>query len=92
MENSLWRGQIRRKTIVYRLGSDSKESAFNTRNSVSIPELGRSPGEEILTPVFLPGEFHGQRSLAGYGPWSRKESDTTGQTTLSPLRSPQSAE
>ena len=29
------------------------------------------------TPVFLPGESHGQRSLAGYNPWSHKESDTT---------------
>ena len=29
------------------------------------------------TPVFLPGEFHGQRSLAGYSPWGCKESDTT---------------
>ena len=28
------------------------------------------------TPVFLPGEFHGQRRLAGYSPWSHKESDT----------------
>ena len=28
-------------------------------------------------PVFLPGESHGQRSLAGYRPWSHKESDTT---------------
>ena len=27
------------------------------------------------TPVFLPGEFHGQRSLASYSPWARKESD-----------------
>ena len=24
------------------------------------------------TPVFLPGQFHGQRSLAGYGPWGHK--------------------
>ena len=29
------------------------------------------------TPVFLPGESHGQRSLAGYSPRSRKQSDTT---------------
>ena len=29
------------------------------------------------TPVFLPGESHGQRSLAGYSPWGRKESDMT---------------
>ena len=29
------------------------------------------------TPVFLPGESHGQRSLVGYSPWDRKESDMT---------------
>ena len=29
------------------------------------------------TPVFLPGEFHGLRNLAGYSPWSLKESDMT---------------
>ena len=29
------------------------------------------------TPVFLPGESHGQRSLADYGPWDHKELDTT---------------
>ena len=33
------------------------------------------------TPVFLPGEFHGQRSLAGYSPWSHRELDTTEQIT-----------
>ena len=30
-----------------------------------------------LTPVFLPGKFHGQRSLAGYSPRGHKESDTS---------------
>ena len=29
------------------------------------------------TPVFLPGEFHGQSSLTGYSPWGRKDLDTT---------------
>ena len=29
------------------------------------------------TPVFLLGEFHGQRSLVGYGLWGHKELDTT---------------
>ena len=29
------------------------------------------------TPVFLPGKFHGQRSLAGYSPWGHEESDAT---------------
>ena len=33
-------------------------------------------------PVFLPGEFHAQRSLAGYSPWGLKESDTTEQLSL----------
>ena len=28
------------------------------------------------TPLFLPGEFHGQRSLAGHNPWSCKKSGT----------------
>ena len=31
------------------------------------------------TPVFLPGEFHKQRSLVGYSLWGCKESDTTKQ-------------
>ena len=35
------------------------------------------------TPVFLPGKFHGQRKLAVYSPWHRKESDTIEQPTLS---------
>ena len=36
------------------------------------------------TPVFSPGEFHGQRSLAGYSPWGCKESDTTEQLAHTP--------
>ena len=35
------------------------------------------------TPVFLPGESHGQSVLAGYSPWGRKESDRTERQTLS---------
>ena len=45
-----------------------------------IPGLGRCPEEGNGYPVqysFLPGEFHGQRSLAGYSPWGRKELDMT---------------
>ena len=29
------------------------------------------------TPIFLPGEFHGQKSLVGYSPWDHKELDMT---------------
>ena len=43
-----------------------------------IPESGDPLGKGMATtPVFLPGEFHGQRSLVGYSPWDHKESDTT---------------
>ena len=31
--------------------------------------------EQLPTPVFLPGESHGQRSLAGYSPWGCTDSD-----------------
>ena len=33
--------------------------------------------ERLPMPILLPGEFHGQRSLAGYSPWGWKELDTT---------------
>ena len=41
--------------------------------------VGRIPRKREWqpTPVFLPGEFHGQRRLVGYSPWGHKESDTT---------------
>ena len=49
-----------------------------------IRDLGSIPGREdpveegvATTPVFLPGESHGQRSLAGCSPQGRKELDTT---------------
>ena len=32
--------------------------------------------------TILSGEFHGQRSLTGYSPWGRKESDTTKRLSL----------
>ena len=42
------------------------------------PWVRKIPWRRIQpTPVFLPGEFHGKRSLAGYSPWGHKELDTT---------------
>ena len=64
-------------------GSDGKESACNAGDMGLIPGSGRSPGEGNDNPlVFLPGKFHGQRSLAGYSLWGHKESDTIEQLTL----------
>ena len=46
-------------------------NAGDIRDAVSIPGLGRLPWRRTQqpTPVFLPGESHGQRSLVGYSPW-----------------------
>ena len=53
--------------------SDGTQSACNVGDLGSVLGSGRSPGEGTgqRTPVFLPGELHGQRSLAGYSPWHR---------------------
>ena len=47
-----------------------------------IPGSERSPGKEngTCTPVLLPGEAHGQGSLAGSSPWGCKESVTNTHT------------
>ena len=37
--------------------------------------------EWLSTPVFLPGEFHGQRILVSYSPWGHKGLDITEQLT-----------
>ena len=60
-------------------GSDGKESAHNAEDPGLIPGLGRFLGEGNGYPLqcFLPGEFHGQRGLALYSPWSHKESFMT---------------
>ena len=55
------------------------------------PWVGNIPWRRdlwLLTPVFLPGEFHGQRSLVGYSPWSHKESAMAEQLTLSLFTDP----
>ena len=66
-------------------GSDSKESACSMGDSGLIPGSGRFPwrNEWQPTPVFLPGEFHGQRNLAGLSPRGCKELDTNERLTLS---------
>ena len=66
-------------------GSDGKESTCTGGDLGSIPGLGRSPGEGKGYPFqyFLPGEFHGQKSMVGYSPRGCKESGTTYQLTLS---------
>ena len=65
---------------------DSQPTSFLLfHNPFAIQETGFDPWvrkipwrkEWQLIPVFLPGKFHGQRSLVGYSPWGHKESDRT---------------
>ena len=66
-------------------GSDGKASAYNAGDPGSIPGLGRSSGEGNGNPLQYfclenlqyPCLENGQRSVVGYSPWGRKESDTT---------------
>ena len=59
-------------------------NAVDVGDTGLIPGSGRSPGggNGNPTPVFFPREFHGQKSLAGYSPWGRKEWDITEQLTF----------
>ena len=53
-------------------------NAGDTRDARLISGLGKSPGRNWQpTPVFLPGESHGQRSLVDYNPWGHRKSDMT---------------
>ena len=54
------------------------ETQFQSLGQEDLLEKGWLP-----SPVFLPGEFHGQRSLMGYSSLGHKESDRTEELTLS---------
>ena len=75
-------GQSDRKTVCLGFpgGSEGKQSACRAGGPASIPGSGRSPGGRKW--LFLPGEFHGQKSSGSYSPWGRKGSETTERLSL----------
>ena len=70
---------IIQKELGFPGSSVGNESACNAGDPSSIPGLRRSPGERNSNPLQYSSleNPHGQRSLAGYSPWGRKESDMT---------------
>ena len=65
-------------------GSDGKESVCSA--GAGVQSLGQEDPrrkEWLPIPVFLPGEFHRQRSLAGYSPWGHRKMDMTEQLIFS---------
>ena len=73
--------------MIFPSGSDRKVSACNAGDLGSVPGLGRFPWrrEWLPIPVFLPGEFNGQRSLGGDSTWDHKELDVTELLTFNTL-------
>jgi len=66
-------------------GASGREPSYQCRRhkrSRFDPSVGKIPWrrEWLPTVVFLPGESHGQRSLASYSPWDLKEVDMTEMT------------
>ena len=60
-------------------GQESASQCRRPRRPGFSPWVGKIPWRRKwqATPVFLPGESHGQRSLEGWSPWGGKESDRT---------------
>ena len=55
-----------------------KESACNTRGpglTLGWEDPWKKGMATLPTPVFLPGDSHGQRNLVGYSPWGRMLQD-----------------
>ena len=97
MSHSLWsqglqHNRIPCPSLSHRICSDScpltslvAQTVKTLRRPEFDPQVGKIPWrrEWLPNPVFWSGEFHGQRSLAGYSPWGGKESDVTKQLSLS---------
>jgi len=71
--------------VGFPVGASCKEPTYQCRTNVEHARRGFNPWVRKIpwrrawqpTPVFLPGESHGQRSLVGYGPQGHKELDMT---------------
>ena len=83
--------------LISRLHGTFKELSHDTRASPVAQTVKNPPATQVFDPwvrkilwrrkwlpipVFLPGEFHGWRSLAGYCPWGCKELNTIKQLTF----------
>ena len=70
------------KTLYAKWASQVGQTVKNlpAMQEMQVRSLGQEDplGKEMQpTPVLLPGESHGERSLVGYSPWGCKESDPT---------------
>ena len=70
--------------MLYSYGPDGSDDSLPAMWETWVRYLGQEDPLEkgMASPVFLPGESHGQRSLVGHSPWGHKESDMTEQLRL----------
>ena len=96
---SLWIWPLVLSTLVFRtcliVGGlppwlSNKECASECRRCRFNPRVWKISWRRAWqpTPVFLHGEFHGQKSLVGYSPWGRKELDMTEQLSMHAIMPP----
>ena len=80
--------------FVFEVTSELTWASLLTQTVKNLPAMWETLGQFLdgempwrrewqCTPVFIPGEFHGERSLVSYNPWGRKESDMIAWLTLS---------
>ena len=75
MSVCVWQGGIRTKGgWRWRIGWWGEWGCFRKKAKVEASPLEEGTAAHL---VFLPGEFHGQRSLAGYSSWGHKQLDMT---------------
>ena len=85
--------QLKKKKKGFPGGASGKESACQCRRCKRCmfdPWVRMIPWSRKWqpTPAFLPGKFHGQRSLVDYTPWGGKESGMTEHTAYTHLLKP----
>ena len=69
---------IHSSTLAWKISWTEEPDRLQSMGSQRVTLDWEDPLEkETATPVLLPGELHGQKSLAGYSPWGHKESNMT---------------
>ena len=78
-EFAVWLRKLKDGLCINLEGWDGERDGreFQNGGDICIPMADSWKGKWQSTPVFLPGEFHGLRSLVGYSPWILKESNMT---------------
>ena len=84
MDRGAWQAEVHGVAMTW-TRSVANDPGWGPRDSSTVfnPWVGKIPWrrEQLPSPVFWPGEFHGQRSLASFSPWGPKESNITEQLT-----------